>query len=87
MRFHDVYIMSNNSDIMDIDRENKNEKRRDYINHANLRGPAHKNHINNNVPERSTGPDCKCRLRCYSKVPLQARTYIIERINAFDSKN
>ena len=55
MRLREVYIMSDSSDIMDIDSENKKGKRRDYINHANLRGLAHKNHVNKNVPERSTG--------------------------------
>ena len=42
---------------------------------------------NNSSPERPTGPTCKCRLRCYSKDPLQVRINIIERINAFEPKN
>ena len=79
--------MSDSSYIIDIDRENKKGKRRDYIKHAKLRGLAHKNHVNKNVPERSTGPDYKCRLHCYSKVPLQVPINIIERINAFDPKD
>ena len=60
---------------MDIDRENKKGKRRDYIKHPKLRGLANKNHVNKNVPERSTGSDCitdcfvtaKCRCK---RVPI-----------------
>ena len=73
--------MSDSSDIMDIDRENRKGKRRGYI--AKLRELGHLNHVNKNVPEQSTRPDCKRRLCCR----LQARISIIEQINAFDSKN
>ena len=55
MRLREIYIMSDSNDIMDIDSENKKGKRRGCINHANLRGFAHKNHVYKNVPERSTG--------------------------------
>ena len=65
----------------------KKGKRCDYIKHAKLRGLSHENHVNKNVPERSTGSDCKCSLHCYTKVPLQVRINIAEQINAFDFKN
>ena len=76
--------MSDSSNIIDIDRENKKGKRHDYTEHSKLRELAHKDHANKNVPERSTGPDSKCKLRCYRKVLLQVHINTIERINAFD---
>ena len=52
------------TDIMDIDKKMKKGKKRNYIKHSKLRVFEHKNHVNKNVPERSTGSDCKRRLHC-----------------------
>ena len=67
MRLSEVQMMSDSSDIMDIDRGNKKGKRRGYIKHAKIRGLAHKNCVNKYVPEQSTDPDCKCRLSSTAK--------------------
>ncbi|PSN29985.1 hypothetical protein C0J52_25897 [Blattella germanica] len=71
-----VCIMSASDDnIMESESNNKRQKkiyRRYEVKEAKVQGMPHINYAGKNIPARTTGPDCKCRPKCFEKFQVKA---------------
>lgn len=51
--------------------------KRNIIRDSKVKGVQYKNWKGDFVEERKTGPDCKCRMKCFSKFEMQEKQDVL----------
>ncbi|KAG8322143.1 hypothetical protein J6590_029840 [Homalodisca vitripennis] len=59
----------------------------EVIKRARVTGSAYVSHIGKQIDALTPGNDCKCRRKCYSKLPEDARKQIYDNFRSLNSKN
>lgn len=61
--------------------KNTSEWKRNILKRKKASGAEFRNSSGTLVPARSTGPDCKYKFKCFSKVPDNLKCIIINKVN------